>query len=242
MRITEHDMVGELVAKDYQTASIFQTHGIDFCCNGNRSIKEVCRKSDITVDKLIEELDVVLNGKVVFNNEIQSLPIDELAEHIEKVHHSYVQKQIPVLTAFLEKLVKVHGGRHPELLEIREEFKLSSELLTMHMKKEELLLFPHIKKMVRAIKNNEKIGPAIFGTVLNPIETMKFEHETEGDRFRRIAELSNNYMPPEDACNTYRVAFNLLREFEEDLHLHIHLENNILFPKAIELEAKNGQG
>lgn len=235
-------MVGELVAKDYQTASIFQIHGIDFCCNGNRSIKEVCTRAKVTTDELIQELDVVLNGKVIFNNEIQSLPIDELAEHIEKVHHSYVQKQIPVLNAFLEKLVKVHGERHPELLEIREAFKSSSEQLTMHMKKEELLLFPHVRKMVRAIKNNEKVGPAIFGTVLNPIEVMKAEHETEGDRFRRIAEWSNNYMPPEDACNTYRVAFNLLREFESDLHLHIHLENNILFPKAIELEELYSQG
>lgn len=229
-------MVGELVAKDYQTASIFQIHGIDFCCNGNRSIKEVCTRANVTSDELIEELDLVLNGKVIFNNDIQLLPIDELAGHIEMVHHSYVQKQIPVLNAFLEKLVKVHGERHPELLEIREAFRLSSEQLFIHMKKEELLLFPYVKKLVSAIKSNEKIGPVIFGTVLNPIEIMKAEHEIEGERFRKISELSNNYTPPEDACNTYRVAFNLLKEFEADLHLHIHLENNILFPKAIELE------
>jgi regulator of cell morphogenesis and NO signaling len=128
----------------------------------------------------------------------------------------------------------VHGERHPELLEIESLFLGSAGALTAHMKKEELVLFPYIKKMV----SKGPVEKPHFGTVQNPVQMMMNEHEVEGGRFREIAELSHNYTPPEDGCNTYRVAFAVLKEYENDLHLHIHLENNILFPKAIALEKK----
>lgn len=137
---------------------------------------------------------------------------------------------------FLNKVVRVHSDRHPELAEVEQLFKASAEELTAHMKKEELVLFPYIRKMVKA-ENNKTSVEAPFGTVQNPIRMMMHEHDGEGERFRKIAALTDNYNPSAAACNTYRVTFSLLKEFEEDLHLHIHLENNILFPKSITLES-----
>lgn len=137
---------------------------------------------------------------------------------------------------YLNKLCKVHGENHPELFEITKELKESAEEFGGHMEKEENVLFPFIRKLVQAKQENSKMEKPHFGTVENPVAMMMLDHEAEGERFRKIADLSNNYTPPEDACNTYRVSFALLNEFEQDLHLHIHLENNILFPKAIALE------
>jgi regulator of cell morphogenesis and NO signaling len=166
--------------------------------------------------------------------------LDLLTDYIEKKHHRYVEAQIPVLNQYLAKLCRVHGDRHPELYKIKEHFIQSAGELTMHMKKEELVLFPFIRKMVRAKHQNTPLDLPHFGTVQNPIQTMMKEHDNEGERFRQIAALSRGYAPPADACNTYRVTFSLLQEFEKDLHLHIHLENNILFPKAQALETELG--
>ncbi|MCB0423860.1 MAG: hemerythrin domain-containing protein, partial [Mangrovimonas sp.] len=131
---------------------------------------------------------------------------------------------------------KVHGQRHPELFEVNELFIASAGELAAHMKKEELILFPFIKELVKAKLDSHKVSQPSFGTVENPIAMMMNEHDNEGERFRQIAKLTNNYQPPADACNTYRVTYAMLEEFEKDLHLHIHLENNILFPKTINLE------
>lgn len=165
-------------------------------------------------------------------------PLDQLAQHIETRHHGYVTAKMPELMAYLDKQCVVHGDRHPELFEIRELFAQSVGELTTHMKKEELMVFPFVKKMVHAQRENQGISAPVYGTVQNPIAVMMHEHTDEGERFVKIARLSNNYIPSADGCTTYRVAFNLLQEFGQDLHKHIHLENNILFPKAIELENK----
>ncbi|MCB0443168.1 MAG: hemerythrin domain-containing protein, partial [Flavobacterium sp.] len=157
--------------------------------------------------------------------------------YIEKKHHRYVEEKTPVLLAFLDKLTKVHGTKHPELFEINNLFYQGAGELAQHMKKEELILFPFIQKMVKAQKENQSIQEPHFGTVENPIAMMQDEHTVEGERFATIATLTDGFTPPEDACSTYRVAFQMLKEFEQDLHKHIHLENNILFPKAIELQA-----
>jgi regulator of cell morphogenesis and NO signaling len=160
--------------------------------------------------------------------------MDLLADYIEKKHHRYVEHKIPELKSYLSKVAKVHGERHPELLEIEALFTAAAHELLSHMRKEELILFPFVRNMT----SNSDFQQPPFGTVVNPIEMMKQEHDTEGERFRKISALSNQYTPPLDACTTYKVAFALLKEFEEDLHFHIHLENNILFPKAIETEKK----
>lgn len=228
--------IGQFVADDFRTAAVFSKYKIDFCCNGNRTINEACDKKSIDTNVLLDELHAVLNSKTDQSIDYKSWPLDLLAEYIEKKHHRYVEEKTPVLHQFLDKLCAVHGERHPELIKINELFSASAGELASHMKKEELILFPFVKRMVKAKLENVALKSPQFGTVENPITMMMQEHENEGERFRQIAELSNNYTPPADGCNTYKVTYAMLQEFEQDLHVHIHLENNILFPGAIKLE------
>lgn len=228
--------IGEIVAENYRTAQIFKNHKIDFCCRGNRSITEVAKKYELDPNLLLKEIETVQHQTDHTNIDFKSWPIDLLADYIEKKHHRYVEAQIPILNQYLAKLCRVHGEHHPELLEITAHFKKSAGELTMHMKKEELIVFPAVRKMIQSKQYQNPLAEQSSGTLQNPIQLMMEEHESEGDRFCLIAGLSDNYTPPSDACNTYRVTFSLLQEFEENLHEHIHLENNILFPKAIDLE------
>lgn len=228
--------VAEIVAEDYRTAKIFESYKIDFCCNGNKKFNDVLQAKNLDSKKIIAELVSIKgqnnNGSIDF----KSLPLDLLADYIEKKHHRYIEERTPDIKQYLAKLCQVHGSNHPELFEITEQFNQSAGELAMHMKKEELILFPYIKRMVAAKLKNEKVKPPQFGTVENPIKAMMSEHDVEGERFKKISGLSNNYTIPDDGCNTYHLTYSLLKEFEEDLHLHIHLENNILFPGATELE------
>ena len=228
--------VGQFVAEDFRTAAVFSSYGIDFCCKGEISVQEACKNKTIDLNDLLEKLQHVQSSNNLPSIDYKSWPLDLLADYIEKKHHRYVEEKTPVLRQFLDKLCKVHGQRHPELLEITTLFIGCAKDMASHMKKEELILFPFIKRMVRAKAEGIKIESPQFATVENPIALMKHDHEAEGDRFRNIAELTNSYTPPADACNTYKVTFAMLDEFEKDLHLHIHLENNILFPEAIKLE------
>lgn len=236
MNIQEDQIIGELVANDYRTASVFKKYNIDFCCQGNRTINDACNAKEIDGKLVVGDLNELLNSKTDTALDYQSWPLDLLAEYIEKKHHRYVEQKTTEIKPYLEKICRVHGGRHPELHEISEHFNATAGELAMHMKKEELMVFPFIRKMVKAKEAGTKVAMPNFESIQFPIQAMMDEHTNEGERFRLIDELSNNYTPPEDACNTYRVTFALLKEFEQDLHLHIHLENNILFPKAIELE------
>lgn len=234
--------IGEYVAEDFRTAAVFKKNKIDFCCRGNRSLEEVCEKEGIDYELISKELEASTQSNTNNSIDFNTWPLDLLADYVEKTHHRYVEEKSVILQQFLSKLVKVHGGNHPELFEIHQIFNSVAQGLAAHMKKEELILFPFIRKMVKAQMSNEKLPQAHFGSVENPIDMMEHEHTEEGDKLRRLAELANEYQPPADACNTYRVTFAMLDEFEQDLHKHIHLENNILFPKSIELEkilAKN---
>lgn len=234
----ESRTVGSYVAQDFRTAAIFNKYGIDFCCKGGRTLDEVCDKKKIKKADVEEELERLLSQKADNNIDFRQWPLDLLADYIEKTHHRYVEEKIPVLLQFLNKLCKVHGERHPELFAINELFIGCAEELSQHLKKEELVLFPFIRKMVDATITGRELDTPHFGSVQNPVAMMMHEHDGEGERFRKIAALTNNYTPPADACNTYKVTYAMLREFEEDLHKHIHLENNILFPSAIVLEQK----
>lgn len=228
--------VGEFVANDYRTATVFQKNGIDFCCKGGKTIEEACRANELSPDALLNELNDVLKQAKAQDNDFQSWKLDVLADYIVQKHHNYIEQSTPPLLQFLTKLCKVHGSNHPELFEINELFTRSVGDLAAHMKKEELILFPAIRKMAQANEVGKKIDASPFGTVQNPIQMMMSEHESEGNIFERISKISNGYQSPADGCTTYRVAYSMLKEFEADLHWHIHLENNILFPKAIELE------
>ncbi len=233
--LVQEKTIGQMVAEDFRSAAVFRKYKIDFCCKGNRTIEEACDNKKVTPEEIYKDLDA-LNQAKAGDIDFNSWPLDLLADYVEKTHHRYVEENSTVLLQYLNKLCKVHGDRHPELFEINKLFTESAQELAAHMKKEELILFPFIKRMVAAKQNGEELPKPHFGTVENPVAMMKHEHTTEGERFQKIAELTNNYQFPEDACGTYQVTFRMLEDFEQDLHKHIHLENNILFPKAIELE------
>lgn len=229
------DQIGSMVAADFRTASVFKKFGIDFCCKGGRTIEEACAPKNIDVEKIYDELESIPqngNGNIDFT----SWPLDLLADYVEKTHHRYVREKSPILQSFLEKLCKVHGDRHPELFEIKALFDESVQDLGDHMMKEDTILFPFVRELMKAKTSNIAFEAPNFGTVENPINMMMHEHTAEGERFEKISALSNGYTPPSDGCNTYKVAFQMLEEFENDLHTHIHLENNILFPKTVKLE------
>lgn len=232
---TKTDFIGNMVAEDFRTAAIFKRHGIDFCCKGGRTIEEACNQKKIDPEKIYAALETLPKNEGL-SIDFNSWPLDLLADYIEKTHHHYVEEKTLILQAFLDKLCKVHGGRHPDLFEINTLFNESAHDLAAHMKKEELILFPFVRNMMKAKISGCTVPYPPFGTVENPVHMMEHEHTVEGDRFRRIAEITNEYTPPANACNTYKVAFAMLQDFENDLHKHIHLENNILFPKAIQLE------
>ena len=234
----EPTTIGQLVAQDYRTAAVFKKYGIDFCCNGGRTVEEACRKKNTDTGRVLGEIAAVMAQTENTADDYKAWPLDMLSQYIEQKHHRYVEKQIPVLQAYLAKLCKVHGNAHPELHEIHALFNASAAELSVHMKKEELLLFPQVRKMVAARSAGNLAFAPPFGSFQNPIRMMMLEHSGEGDRFRKISELSHQYTVPPDGCNTYRVTYALLKEFENDLHLHIHLENNILFPGAVEMESQ----
>lgn len=229
MEISVKDNIGQLVARDYRLASVFKEAGIDFCCGGNRSIETLCKEQDIDAEHLIKALKAASEQ---FNSTMDytQWPLDRLANYIEKIHHRYVEQKTAELKVYLDKIVLVHGQQHPELKKIQELFLKAAGELALHMKKEELILFPLVRKIVKS-KN-----PLLSNKMSQAIAQMEQEHEQEGERFKKISQLSKRYTPPEDACATYRLTYSMLKEFEEDLHLHIHLENNLLFPGAITLE------
>lgn len=200
-------------------------------------LEEACEVKKINPENVYNDLQNISDQNSVGEGiDFKTWPLDLLADYVEKVHHRYVEEKIPVLLQFLNKVSRVHGANHPELIEVNELFMESARDLSAHLKKEELILFPFIKKMIDAQRMGQPLETAHFGSVENPVEMMKHEHDTEGERFRRISELTGNYQPPAEACSTYQTVFKMLEEFESDLHKHIHIENNILFPKAIELE------
>lgn len=227
--------VGAIVAENLLVASIFDKYGIDYCCKGNRKLKEVCRIHGLDTELLEQEINGMTSKPGSSGMDFNGWPIDLLADYIEKTHHRYVQKAIPEIVKKLEKLKDVHSDKHPELKEVLGHFKESAIALTNHMRKEEMVLFPYIRTMVaEGNPSSDEISHIKY--VGNPIRQMMIEHDTEGERFATIAALTNKYVVPDDGCNTYRLTMEMLKEFDNDLHRHIHLENNILFPKALKLE------
>jgi regulator of cell morphogenesis and NO signaling len=227
--------IADIVSANIKTADIFKKFGIDFCCGGGISIAKVCEKKNIDLDQLLIELNGVDN-KVLPSQNFNKWELDFLIDYIVNTHHAYVLEAIELLDAYSTKVAKVHGEHHPPVLEIERLYNLVKAELLQHMQKEEQILFPYIKHLVKAKKENTQVANPHFGSVQNPIQMMEKEHEMAGDIFKEISNLTFNYTPPEWACNTFKALYAKLDEFEQDLHLHVHLENNILFPKAIELE------
>jgi regulator of cell morphogenesis and NO signaling len=231
--------VAEIVAEDYRTAEIFKKHGIDFCCGGKKTIAKVCSEKGIDSELLERDLQTVQEKPVDRQQDFKNWSLGFLADYIVNVHHTYVNNNLSLISEFADKVARVHGHHNTETVEINELWQQVVAELTPHMKKEELVLFPYIKNIERFMNGEtDKVPQPHFGTVKNPVKMMEHEHDVAGELMHRIAALSGNYSPPEYACNTYRVLYAKLKEFEDDLHSHIHLENNILFPKAIELEER----
>lgn len=235
MEINSNSFVSEIVRENYKTAQIFEENNIDFCCGGNITLLKASERADMSVQELIDKLKPVMENYDRDSKFIENLPLDHLCNYIEETHHAYVNDKAPFIQQKLEKLCHVHGENHPELFEVRELFDGAVGNLTVHMKKEELMLFPYIRNLVQA--NNGQLDEVQgIGNILGPIRVMIQEHEIEGERFRKMEVTTNRYTTPDDGCNTYEITYKALRDFAKDLHRHIHLENNILFPKAVELE------
>jgi regulator of cell morphogenesis and NO signaling len=232
----EQITIGETVKKDFRAAQVFTRHGIDFCCGGKKTISDACREKKVNENELRAELAKITSGSDTVAELINSMDADALANYIVKKHHSYVTDTIPVIMQYLDKVYKVHGHGYPELEKVYANFSAVADELTHHMMKEERVLFPYISALAVAKRNNTKVDPPMFGTVANPIHMMEAEHENAGNLLREINEITNGYTIPPEACNTFRVSYLSLNEFEQDLHMHVHLENNILFPLAKKLE------
>lgn len=230
------ETLGQLAAKDLRKAQVFKKYGLDFCCGGKKTVKQACAEKGLDVTKVEQELqqaDRVPASRPLPYNEWS---LDFLADYIINTHHSYVRKNLPDIKAYAEKVMRVHGSRHPELIQVHQLVEEINTELTAHLTKEENILFPYIKELVAVQKKTQPLHTAHFGSVQNPINLMEAEHELVGKNLDDIRNLTNNYLLPEDACASYSLLYRMLDEFEDDLHLHIHLENNILFPKAAELE------
>lgn len=231
---TLNKTVGQIVRENYRAAEIFEKYGIDFCCAGKKPLETSCSEKGIRKETVIEELLKLPDSAAdEITTNFNCVSLTKLTEHIINTHHKYIEATGPVIIKYLDKVESVHGKHNPELKEINELFKTILGELVMHMRKEELMLFPYIKRLETTGRGSDSFT---FGSIRNPIHLLMSEHESEGDKFKRISELTKQYTPPTHACNTFRVCYAKLQEFEKDLHLHIHLENNILFPKAIEIE------
>lgn len=238
MPITNTDSLTlkEIVTKNFQAAAVFEKFSLDFCCRGGKTIAEACREKGVETSTLLKELD-----SITLSDQNSSIRYSEwepefLIDYIVKNHHAYVKRMIPILYTHTQKVAAVHGSNHPEVIEIAKHFESVAIELHQHMGKEEQMLFPFINMLLASKRKNERISVPPFGTVQNPIRMMEAEHQHAGDEMYSIRTLSNEYTPPADACTTYRVTYQELQDFERDLHQHVHLENNILFPAALALE------
>lgn len=227
------ETVGQIAAQDLRKAEIFKKYGIDFCCGGKKTIKEACAEKGLDVTRVEQELQHADARPATQPLPFNDWSLDFLADYIANVHHAYIRKNLPEIVGYAAKVAQVHGGHHPELAPIKSLVDEMASELTTHMAKEERILFPYIKTLVDK-SGQQSFNP--FGTVQQPVNVMLMEHESVAGLIDEIKQLSNNYTLPEDACATYSVFYKKLAEFEDDLHIHIHLENNILFPKAIQLE------
>lgn len=237
MIITRENTVAEIVTDDIRTADVFKKYNIDFCCGGGISIQKACEKQGLNFEIIEEEIND-LGKRKVQAHDFNSWELDFLIDYIQNVHHTYVNENMPLLLQYANKVAHVHGAHFTETIRINQLVIDVVAELTAHMKKEELILFPFIKKLLYTKRTGETRFESYFGSVNNPIKMMEREHENAGDAFKSIAKLTRKYTPPAEACNTFKALYAKLDEFEQDLHQHIHLENNILFPKARDLEKK----
>ncbi|MCK6439893.1 MAG: iron-sulfur cluster repair di-iron protein [Planctomycetes bacterium] len=229
---TQETQVGTLVAERPSRARVFERYGIDYCCGGKLSLAEACAKKNIRADELLGALRKADATSEPAQRDWNQAPLHQLLDHILATHHVYLHEELPRLARIVDKVARVHGENHPELLRVREIYVSMAGELNLHMQKEEHILFPLIRQLETATS-----APRFHcGTVENPINVMLMEHDSTGEALAAIRKATKDYAPPPDACNTYRAMLDGLAQLERDTHQHIHLENNVLFPRAQALE------
>lgn len=230
------ETIGEIVVKDYRKAQVFKKLGIDFCCGGKKTVEEVCRTKGLNVEQVKGELDAVNMHDTQTGNNFDSWKLNFLADYIINTHHDYVKTNVPFITELANKVASVHGAQHPELIEVAETFSQLGRDLSLHVLKEENIVFPFINALVNRKQDGSAASSEIFDSIQTPTQMMEVEHEQAGEDMASIRAITGGYKLPLDACSSYTILFKKLQEFENDLFNHVHLENNILFPKAIALE------
>jgi regulator of cell morphogenesis and NO signaling len=230
--------VREVATENPAATRVFEKLGIDYCCGGNQSLEQACERVNLSVEQVLDSLAMAEQtaGAAQSARDWNNEPLSELIAHITNTHHKFTREEVVRLSALLDKVCKVHGKNHPEVMQIRVVFAELAQELTTHLMKEEMVLFPYITRLEEAAIENEPVIPAPFGTIQNPIAMMEHEHDSAGNTLRAMRKASSDYSAPEDACFSYRTLYSALAAFEADLHQHIHLENNILFPRAIAME------
>ena len=229
--------VREFTIEIPNAARVFEKLKLDYCCGGNKPLNEACNAAGLQVDEVLQLLSQAeATGSVPESGNPQSLPLKELADYIVHKHHVFTRDELDRLTALLDKVCDAHGANHPELYAIRSEFQTLRADLEPHMLKEERILFPYIARLESAVATHHAAPFAPFGTVQNPVAAMMREHDAAGEILKNIRKFSGDFATPDDACVSYKTLYSALAELEADLHQHIHLENNILFPRAIEIE------
>ncbi len=237
--------LGEIVATNPDAARVFERLGIDYCCGGQSTLADACRRAGLAPLRVAESLEAAQAANpdsVAWTK----APLHDLVGHIVNTHHAYIRREVPRLQTLLAKVIERHGENHPELRRIRTVFNDMWRELEMHLVKEENVLFPILERLEESAQGNESV-PRLMGSVDSPIHRMRSEHQDAGEQLGSLRKLSNGYQLPPDACVAYGALYQGLEEFERDLHEHIHLENNILFPRGLELERagmkpSNGNG
>ncbi len=240
MSVTVEKTIRELAIENAGATRLFEKLGIDYCCGGSQTLEQACLAAGVSVDKVLKSLD---EGELkasagAEDRNWESAPLSDLISHIINKHHNYTREEITRLTPLFAKVCSVHGTHHPELHALRDNFTGLADELTSHLMKEEMVLFPYIVRMEEAAMEKAPALPAPFGSVQNPVSMMVHEHDSAGSALRAMRETSHGFAVPSDACIRYQTLYKALAELEADLHQHIHLENNILFPRAIELEKR----
>lgn len=238
MNTADSTTIREIVSHDFRTAAVFEKYSLDFCCKGGKTVAAACGERNIDPAPLLAELRAVTAAGPSDEPRFAEWEADDLTVYIVDRHHAYVRTALPSILAHARKVASVHGERHPEMKEVADIMGVVANDMQHHMLKEERILFPYIEALAGAVRAGASFAASPFGTVRNPIAMMEQEHESAGSLMEEVRRLTAGYTLPEDGCTTYRVTLQELEEFERDLHRHVHLENNILFPKGIALEER----
>ncbi len=231
LKLSPSNTVGEWVVDRPSRSRVFETLGIDYCCGGKRPLTDACGDKGLATDEVVEAL--LQEDAPQDSRDWSAAALTDLCDHIEATHHAYLRTEIPRLSALTAKVGQVHGPKHPEMVEVARIFSSLGDELTSHMAKEEQVLFPMIRELDQASSR-----PVFHcGSIANPIRMMEYEHDGAGDGLAQLRRLTNDYTCPPDGCNTWRAMCDGLQQFEADLHQHIHKENNILFPRSLQLES-----